>query len=262
MLAARARGASASADARQVISGSCICMTDIQKLSERVAQACRVIGKLDLTKAATGHLSERVPGTDTIAIRARGPVETGVRYTKAEDVIVVDFEGKKISGKEGLVPPREVYIHTWLYRTRPEVKAVVHAHPPTVVLFTVCNKPLLPIYGGYDPSSLRLLMEGIPTYPRSKTVTNDEMGKEFAETMKGRACLMRGHGITTCGDSIEDATLTAIGLNTLAEMNYRAYLLGDPQPIPEEDMEAYRSPQKKRKDADALWRYYCKLVGD
>ena len=235
-------------------------MADTSELRERVAQACRVIGKLDLTKAATGHLSARVPGTDTVLIRARGPGESGVRYTVADDIITVDLNGKKLEGRDDLVPPREVFIHTWLYRTRPDLNAVVHAHPPTVVLFTICNKPLLPIYGGYDPSSLRLLMDGIPTYPRSVTVTNDKLGKEFAETMKGRACMMRGHGITTCGDSIEDATLTAIGLNMLAEMNYRAYLLGDPQPISEEDMSAYKSPKKARKDAEALWRYYCKLV--
>lgn len=235
-------------------------MADIAELRERIAQACRVIGKLDLTKAATGHLSARVPGTDKVLIRARGPGESGVRYTVADDIITVDLNGKKLEGRDGLVPPREVFIHTWLYRTRPDLNAVVHAHPPTVVLFTICNKPLLPLYGGYDPSSLRLLTEGIPTYPRSITVTNDKLGKEFAETMRGRACLMRGHGITTCGDSIEDASLTAISLNILADMNYRARLLGDPEPIPEEEIDRYRSPKKERKDADALWRYYCKLV--
>src|SRR5580700_7092534 len=150
-------------------------MTEVTELRERVAQACRVIGGLELTKAATGHLSMRIPGTDRILIRARGPGETGVRYTVADDVIIIDLDGNKIDGRDDLVPPREMYIHTWLYRTRPEVNAVVHAHPPTVVLFTICNKPLLPLYGGYDPSSLRLLTEGIPTYPRSITVTNDTL---------------------------------------------------------------------------------------
>jgi ribulose-5-phosphate 4-epimerase/fuculose-1-phosphate aldolase len=240
-------------------------MSEVKDLSERVAQACRVIGQLDLTKAATGHLSTRVPGTDRVLIRARGPGETGVRYTSAEEVITVDFDGNKLDGPDDLVPPREVFIHTWLYKTRPEVNSVVHAHPPTVVLFTICEKELMPLYGGYDPSSLKLLMEGIPTYPRSVTVTNDKLGEEFAATMKGRACLMRGHGITTCGDSIEDATLTAISLNILADMNYRAHLLGNPRPIPDEDIEAYMSPgttQKGSKDRDALWRYYCKLVGE
>lgn len=236
-------------------------MADIAELRERVAQACRVIGGLDLTKAATGHLSVRVPGTPHVLIRARGPGESGVRYTTADDVIMVDLDGKKVDkGHDELVPPREVFIHTWLYRTRPEVSAVVHAHPPTVVLFTICNKPLLPLYGGYDPSSIRLLTEGIPTYPHSLTVTNDKRGQDFAAAMKGRACLMRGHGITTAGDSIEDASLTAIGLNILADMNYRAHMLGDPQPIPEEELATFRRLSTKRKDIEALWRYYCKLT--
>ena len=50
-------------------------MTELTELSERVAQACRVLGRLDLTEAATGHVSARIPGTDRIVIRARGPDE-------------------------------------------------------------------------------------------------------------------------------------------------------------------------------------------
>ena len=92
---------------------------------------------------------------------------------------------------------------------------------------TRSGKPLLPIYGAYDPSSLKLLSEGIPTYPRSITVSNNKLGEEFTNSFPGRACLMRGHGITTCGDSVLEASLTAIKLNELAEMNYRAQLLGD-----------------------------------
>ncbi len=164
----------------------------VEELRAQVAQACRVIGGLGLTKAATGHISARVPGTDTILIRARGPDEIGVRYTEPQDVITVDFNGKKLAGRDGLEPPQEVFIHTWMYRKRPELASVVHAHPATVVLFTICNKPLLPLYGAYDPSSLKLLMEGIPTYPRSITVSNDKLGEEFANSMPGRACLMRG----------------------------------------------------------------------
>jgi L-fuculose-phosphate aldolase len=229
-----------------------------------VAQACRIIGKLDLTKAATGHISARVPGTDTILIRARGPGESGVRFTDPDDVITVDFNGKKIAGRDDLEPPQEVFIHTWMYRKRPELGAVVHAHPATVVLFTICNKPLMPLYGAYDPSSLKLLMDGIPTYPRSITVSNDKLGEEFAGTMPGRACLMRGHGITTCGATVEEATITAIKLNELAEMNYRAQLLGNPQPIPDDEIAHITRGNKQKQDTHSapLWRYYCSLVGE
>jgi L-fuculose-phosphate aldolase len=76
-----------------------------------------------------------------------------------------------------------VFIHTWLYRTRPEINCVVHVHPATVVLFTICDKPLLPIFGAYDPSSLRLIVKGISSYGRSITVSNEKLGKEFADAM-------------------------------------------------------------------------------
>jgi ribulose-5-phosphate 4-epimerase/fuculose-1-phosphate aldolase len=236
----------------------------VEELRAQVAQACRVIGGLDLTKAATGHISARVPGTDTILIRARGPDEMGVRYTQPEDVIVVDFNGKKLAGRDGLEPPQEVFIHTWMYKKRPDLASVVHAHPATVVLFTICNKPLMPLYGAYDPSSLKLLMEGIPTYPRSITVSNDKLGEEFSGTMAApaRACMMRGHGITTVGGSVMEATLTAIKLNELAEMNYRAQLLGDPQPIPDDEIAHITRGKNKSTHQAPLWRYYCSLAGE
>ena len=44
-------------------------------LRERVATACRIVGKLELTRSMNGHASVRVPGTDSILIRARGPGE-------------------------------------------------------------------------------------------------------------------------------------------------------------------------------------------
>ena len=87
------------------------------------------------------------------------------------------------------MPPREVFLHTWMYKTVSTVSSVVHVHPPTVVLFTICNKPLLPLFGAYDPSSLRLVLDGIATYPRSVTVSNDQLGEEFAAAMGGEARL-------------------------------------------------------------------------
>jgi ribulose-5-phosphate 4-epimerase/fuculose-1-phosphate aldolase len=244
-------------------------MPDDRSDRELVAKSCRILGRLDLTKAATGHVSQRVG--ERILIRARGGDEVGVRYTSADEVIAVDLDGKKLDGPEGLAAPQEVFIHTWIYKTRPEVKSVIHIHPPTVVLFTICNKPLMPIYGAYDPSSVDLLLDGIPTYGRSITIRNDELGKEFSQAMgQKRVCLMRGHGITTAGASVEEATVTAIKMNEIAEMHYRAYLLGDPQQIPPEDIEVFRkSKEAKGKQKagqnvhmNSSWRYYAEFTGE
>ena len=241
-------------------------MADQTKLRELVAQSCRILGKLNLTKEPSGHVSARVPGEDKVLIKARGPEESGLRFVSARDIITVDFNGKKLAGDDGLDVPQEVFIHTWLYKTRPDVECVVHVHPLTVVLFTICGKPLQPLFGAYDPSGLRLLVEGLATYPRSITVSSEKLGEEFANAMgKKQACLMRGHGITSAGPSVEDATLTAIKLNDAAVINYQASLLGTPQPIPQEDIEILVGKSRggnKAVHANSNWRYYCKLLDE
>jgi L-fuculose-phosphate aldolase len=241
-------------------------MIDVSRLRELVAQSCRVLGKLNLTKEPSGHVSARVPGEDRALIKARGPEESGLRFVGARDIITVDFQGRKVAGDNGLETPQEVFIHTWLYKTRPDVQCVVHVHPLTVVLFTICDKPLLPLYGAYDPSGLRLLVDGLATYPRSITVSSEKLGEEFAKAMGGKqSCLMRGHGITTAGLAVEEATLTAIKLNDAAEINYRAALLGTPQPIPAEDIEILVGKARaggRSVHTSSNWRYYCKLLDE
>ena len=232
---------------------------------ELVAKSCRILGNLDLTKAASGHVSKRIG--ERVLIRARGRDELGVRFTTVEQVIAVDLDGNKLNGPEGLLPPQEVFIHTCVYRSRPDVKSVVHIHPPTVVVFTICGVPLRPIYGAYDPGSLELALEEIPTYGRSITISNEALGRDFAKVMGGKpACMMRGHGITTAGASVEEATVTAIKLNELAEMNYRARLLGEPAEIPAEDIAHFRSRFVKRSGPSprlgSTWRYYATLSGE
>jgi L-fuculose-phosphate aldolase len=241
-------------------------------LRERVAEACRVLGRLDITKAATGHVSARVPGTDRALVRARGPGELGVRYTTAEQVIEVDLDGKLVGTPEaGLETPHEVFIHTAVYRARPAINAVVHVHPTAVVLFTICDKPLLPLFGAYDPSALMLALEGIPTYERSILISTPELGADLVRAMgSASTCMMRGHGITAVGASVEEAALAAIHLNELATVNYQARLLGDPAPISKEDQDEFRRNFAARPRspagipgarAAALWRYYLELTG-
>ena len=241
-------------------------MTDISKLRELVAQSCRILGKLNLTKEPSGHVSARMPGGNGILIKARGPEESGLRFVTARDIISADFSGKKLAGDDGLVVPQEIFIHTALYKTRPDIQCVVHVHPLTVVLFTICNKPLEPLYGAYDPSGLRLVVEGLASYPRSVTVSNEKLGEEFALAMGNKqTCLMRGHGITTAGTNVEEATLAAIKLNDAALINYQANLLGTPQPIAREDIDIIVGKSRANSysvHAGSSWRYYCKLLDE
>jgi ribulose-5-phosphate 4-epimerase/fuculose-1-phosphate aldolase len=247
-------------------------VADLDTARTLVSQSCRIIGKMQMTREPAGHVSWRIPGTDTILIKARGAGEAALRYVTPDDLIICDMNGKKVDGPDDLAAPNEVYIHTWLYRTRPDVHCVIHVHPTNVVLFTICNKELLPLIGAYDPFALQLVLDGIPRYPRSVLISNDQLGQDLAQVIGDKSvCLMRGHGITAVGGSVEDATITAWRLNDLAEINYRAALLGNPEPIPDEDIEVFRSARagRPRRQAPAegsaappnsTWRYLTQWI--
>ena len=249
--------------------------TDPEALRTRIANACRVVGRMGLTRALRGHISARIPGTNRIFVRARGPAELGVRYTTRDEVVEVDLDGKPVAGMpQGLRGPSEIYIHTGIFRARPEVNAVLHMHPPTVVLFTITGKPLMPIYGAYDPHGLGMALDDIPLFDRSVLINSPELGRQFAGAIgEKRACLMRGHGITTVGDSIEEAAVIALGLNELATMNYRAHLLGEPRTISDEDKQELQPAIRRLAEPGKAsgepgpstateWRYYCRLADE
>jgi ribulose-5-phosphate 4-epimerase/fuculose-1-phosphate aldolase len=204
-------------------------------------------------------------------IKGKGPAEVGLRYTRVEDIIQVDFDAEKVSGSEGLQPPRESYLHIWLYKKNPAVRSVIHVHPEHAVLLTICEKEILPIYGAYGAGA-RLAIEGVPTYPRSVTFHDDRLGQEFATFMGSKpAALMRGHGVSVVGSGVEDAAVRTLALNELVSMTYKAYLLGTPKPIPQEDIDEFQrplDPNRRRGTAGgdtgmlASWRYYCSLAGE
>lgn len=239
--------------------------------AELVARACRVLGKLDITHGALGHVSYRLGDTETMLIKGKGPAEVGLRYTQPRDILTVDFNAQKVAGVDDLQPPSESFIHLWLYRLRPELRSVIHVHPEHAVLLTICDKEVLPIYGAYGPGA-RLAFEIPPVYPRSITVHDDRLGEEFARFMgTANFALMRGHGVTVVGSGVEDATVRTMGLNELVTMNYRAYLLGTPRAISEEDQQEFSrplDPARKRGSAGgeagmrALWNYYARLAGE
>src|SRR6476646_1590433 len=119
-------------------------MSDLDEIKNEVAQSCRIIGRLGLTREPNGHVSARIPGTDRIVIKARGRGEVALSFVQVDDLAVVDLDGRLIDGRAGLASPAEVYIHTQVYRARPELNSAIHIHPQNVVAFTIAEKSLKP----------------------------------------------------------------------------------------------------------------------
>src|ERR1041385_3254348 len=99
--------------------------TEIYTLSLHDAlPICRIIYQQGLSDYL-GHPSARVPGTERVVVKPKHSVDIrGMDHMTADDMIVVDLDGRQLDGD--YAPPAEVYIHTEIYRARPDVLGIVH----------------------------------------------------------------------------------------------------------------------------------------
>lgn len=207
-------------------------------LRDTVATACRVLAREGLVSGILGHVSART-GEDELVIRCRGPRERGLRRTGPEEIWTVTTDGEPVDLPEGFRLPNEAPIHTELMRRRPDVGAVVHAHPPAALLFGLAKLELRPIIGAFNIPALRLALDGVPVFPRPILISRRDLAEEMLETMgDADACLMVGHGVTVTGANVQEAVVRAIDLTVMMDVTVKVAQLGvQPSEINERDLE-------------------------
>jgi ribulose-5-phosphate 4-epimerase/fuculose-1-phosphate aldolase len=208
----------------------------LRPLRETVALGCRILGARGLVDGVLGHVSARV-GPDSLLVRCRGPRERGVARTEPDDIRLVDLDGNHLEASEGWQVPKELPIHTRVLATRPDVGAVVHAHPPSVLLCGLAELPLRPIFGAYNIPAMRLAAGGVPVYGRSVLIARAELADEMLAAMGDRpVCILRGHGTTVTGETVEQAVVRAVDLDELCRVTLELARLGVTAPeVPERD---------------------------
>jgi ribulose-5-phosphate 4-epimerase/fuculose-1-phosphate aldolase len=189
-----------------------------EALRERIALACRVLAVTGLVEHILGHVSART-GPRTLLVRGRGPADRGLAFTVIEDVQQVDLEG---AGEvpAGWTTPNELPIHSEILRARPEVTAVVHAHPPAVVAASAAGLPWLPVVGSYDIPAARLAHDGIPVWPRSVLIRRRDLAEQMVASLADRpVVVLQGHGLVAVGtgepaDAVAAAVAQALAVGS------------------------------------------------
>jgi ribulose-5-phosphate 4-epimerase/fuculose-1-phosphate aldolase len=195
-----------------------------------LANGCRVLGARGLAEDVLGHVSLRT-GANRLLVRCRGPREEGLFLTQPDDIREVDLDGRPLDGDlRGWAVPNELPIHAEILRARPDVDAVVHCHPPSVLLAGLEGIPMRPVFGAYNIPAARMALDGVPVYPRSVLVRRPELGREVAAALGGADVLvLRGHGIATVGSgphAVEQAVVRALALDVLARVSVESARLG------------------------------------
>ncbi|MHA6969436.1 class II aldolase/adducin family protein (plasmid) [Glutamicibacter bergerei] len=207
---------------------------------ETIALACRVLAHRGLADGILGHISLRM-GENRLLVRCRGPLERGLAFTEALDIRLVDLDGNAAAEGElagGYTIPNELPLHTELLRQRPDINAVVHAHPPQVVAADLAGLSIRPIVGAFDIPGTRLAARGVPVYPRGVLVRNRQLAAEMLHAMGDRpVVLLRGHGLTSAAGSVEQAVLQAISVDTLARLSLQVTSAGGTlKDLPDSDL--------------------------
>lgn len=239
-------------------------MEDVYYLKERVAAACRVLAKAGCMRECTGHVSVRVEGTDKILIRGRAQNETGLLFTAARDIVMINLQGKLLEEGVDLKPPSETPLHTAIYSSRPDAISVVHAHPAYAAIMSAMDKPLIPMFGSYHPTATAMAAKGIPVWKRSVLIDDEKRAQDMLEAMNDHnVVLLKGHGLAATGKSLEEAANLTIATEHLARMNYMACVIGTPKPISPDDLEDFTKPRPgggKPWTARSVFRFYEDLI--
>ena len=205
---------------------------------------------------AYGHVSARSDkrADRFIMSRSRAPA-----LVSAADLMELGLDSEPAAGdkRKGFI---ERYIHGEVYRARPEVMAVVHSHSPSVIPFGVTRTKLKPVYhmGSF-------LWSGAPVWDiRQFREDNDllvrdrPLGAALAGTLGNCTCvLMRGHGMTVVGATVQEAVFRAIYTEMNARLQLQAMQLEGPVEFLS-DEEGRRSTASNRGTLERPWELWKK----
>jgi ribulose-5-phosphate 4-epimerase/fuculose-1-phosphate aldolase len=196
-------------------------------LADQLAHAGRAVVQAGLVVGSGGNLSARAPGADECWVTAAGTWLD--RLDRGSFVRIRISDGAALDNIVGAAPSSELALHLATYRARPDVNAVVHLHPQSVLLLDAIGEPI------------RLVTTDHAFYLRRiATVPFVPPGRPEVGTLAAEACaagtdcvVLSRHGCSVVAGSVELAHKRAFYLEEAARLTYRALLLGRPlEPLP------------------------------
>src|SRR5579871_6592451 len=198
-----------------------------RKHREEIVRYGKMLHERGFVAAMDGNLSVRL-ADDRILVT---PTCLSKGAMKSVDMVIVDPEGKRVSGRRNVTS--EIGMHLLVYRMRHDVKAIVHAHPPTATGFAAAGIALT------EPLVCEVVM-GLGCIPLARYGTPGT--SELADTLEPYvpnydAILMSNHGVVAYGDTLEHAYMKMETVEHFAHIALVTHLLGRQQPLKQVEIE-------------------------
>jgi HCOMODA/2-hydroxy-3-carboxy-muconic semialdehyde decarboxylase len=206
-----------------------------------------------------GHVSIRDPTDPNKFFLARS---TAPELVATADVLVMDLDGNT-TAPATIKLYVERFIHSEIYRARPDVMAIVHCHSPSLIPFGVTGVPLRPLY-----HMSAFLGGGVPVWDIHKAangatdmlVRTPELGRALAKTLGPHpAALMRGHGAVIVGRDIQQAVFRSVYTEMNAKLQGQALALGQKVNYLDAD-EAKKAEESNNGTLSRPWELWLRKV--
>ena len=205
-----------------------------------------------------GHVSARHPERPERFLLSRSIAPAIVTH---DDIMEFDFDGNPVDA-QGRRPYLERFIHSEIYRTRPQVQAVVHSHSPSVIPFGVTGVGLRPVYhlSGFLAGEAPIFeIRDAAGPPTDMLIRTPALGAALARSLGGAAyALMRGHGSVAVGGSVKQVVYRAIYAEVNARLQSAAAQLGAITFL--NDAEAANAAATNDQMIDRPWELWKKRV--
>lgn len=174
---------------------------------------------------------------------------------RESDLVVVDREGRVIQGKRHV--SSEVAMHLLIYRLRPDVNGVVHAHPPTATGFAAAGLPL------NEPLVCEVVV-GLGSIPLARygTPGTPELGASLEPLIPDYdAILMSNHGVVAYSDTLSHAYMKMETVEHFAQIALVTHMLGRQQPLQADDLEKLLAIRTKYEGSHSAATLPCRIAG-
>ena len=224
-------------------------MTDPTQMKQQLADCIRMLERSDIIDY-NGHASIRA-GEGRMYINI-GSCQRS-KLTVA-DICTIDLEGNVIEGNGK--PPLEFHLHAGIYKARPDVQAVVHAHPKWSTFLTMTGHSYQPVYAQGS------LVYPMPILDSPDSINNPVMAGRLADTLGDRpAAMMKSHGAVTVGKTIVEAFVLANYMEENAYRQYMALQIGKPYIFSEKEMAACREKLWTETLFKRTWDHFSARLG-
>ena len=201
---------------------------ELRHLKKRVVAANRAMGYWyqqmgrDCSGMTTGHVSARVPGTNTFVTKGRAPERDLMSEVTLQTLVQIDIPTRaKVAGEMEVATMGEIELHACIYEARPDVVAVCHAHADYTIL---CGQFGLKLKA-FSMEGINFVTNGYGVYDKPYMIASPETGIPMAKALgKYGAVLLAGHGAATASArGPEEAIQSMIGLEELCKKNWLAF---------------------------------------